>query len=96
MSFRMINTKSGTDPPVQREAQKPEKIYTQEEIDLIDVQYKEREQRYKKLIEEPSNGLLDQYRKNLLTSTPVEKEVIVFDQTLRKWRLVKETDEQKK
>ncbi len=76
---------------------KLEKVYTQEEIDLIDEQYKEREQRYKKLVEEPANGFLDQYRKNLIsTDIHVETEAIVFDQNTGKWCIIAQKDQEKK
>lgn len=93
----MRNTKVSDEYVVNRQVVKPEKVYTQEEIDLLDLQFKEREEKYKRLIDQPINGLLEQYRKNLIsTDTQVEKETIIFDQTTRKWKIIKEESKNEK
>ena len=70
------------------------KIYTQEDIDLIDEKYREKETKLKKVIEEPANPVMNQYKKNLVKEPTFEKETITYDQTTGKWKIVKE--EQKK
>ena len=91
MSFRVRNTANVDTQPVNRVAEKPIKVYTQEEIDLIDAHYRERQERYKKMVETPNNGLLEQYRQNLISNEePIVKEMIVFDQSIGKWKIIKE------
>lgn len=93
----MRNTKVSDEYVVNRQVVKPEKVHTQEEIDLLDLQFKEREEKYKRLVDQPINGLLEQYRKNLIsTDTQVEKETIIFDQTTRKWKIIKEESKNEK
>jgi hypothetical protein len=67
------------------------KIYSQEEIDLVEEKYKEKELKIRRFVDEPANPLLDQYRKNLLQQPVFEKEVIIYDQNTGKWKLVKES-----
>lgn len=96
MSFRMRNTQLS--PPeiviYKKEEQGHEqksKIYTQEDIDLIDEQYKEKEERVKKFISNPTNSLMEQYKKSLVREEPnFDRETIVYDKTTGKWKLMKE------
>lgn len=81
----MRNTNSISEPTKGKE-----KTYSQEEIDLIDEKYKEKEKKIKKSIYEPANPVLDQYRQNLLQQPIFEKETIVYDTNTGKWILVKE------
>lgn len=91
MSFRMRNTQKPTE---QKEKEKekppdPPKVYSKEEMDLVESKYKEKEIKMKKFVEEPANPLLEQYRQNLIQKPDYKKETIVYDQNTRKWKLVK-------
>jgi len=67
-----------------------EKIYSQVDIDLIEENFKKKELKYKNFVK-PSEGLLEQYRKNLVPETKFERETILYDENLKKWILKKET-----
>lgn len=90
MSFRVnsiYNVPDVTQYSSIKRDEKP-KIYTQEDIDLIDEKYKEKESKMKRLIEEPANPLLYEYKKKLLINSPVfEKEVISFDKNTKLWKI---------
>lgn len=64
-------------------------IYTQDDIDDIDRQYREKEERFKRKAD-PANVALDQYRKSLINDTSFQKEIIVYDQNTGRWKLVKD------
>jgi hypothetical protein len=66
------------------------KIYTQEDIDLIDEKYREKETKLKKVIEEPANPVLNQYKKTLIKEPVFEKETIIYDQATGKWKIIKQ------
>lgn len=89
MSFRVKITNPQKPTPTVPPDKKPVKIYTQEDIDLIDEKYKEKELLYQRSISELPNPL-EQYKKSLMDNTPFEKETIVFDQTISKWVIVKD------
>jgi hypothetical protein len=70
-----------------------ERKITQDDIDFIDEQYKERAKLYDNFINTPPiNPLLEQYKKNLVKEPVFEKETIVYDTATRKWKLVKEKE----
>jgi hypothetical protein len=94
MSFRMRNTNNGFNSEQQDRSLDPPKIYTQEEIDLIEERYKEKEKRMRRFVDEPANPLLDQYRQNLIQQHTYEKEAIIYDQNTGKWKLVKTSEKQ--
>jgi hypothetical protein len=86
--------------PVPVEVVRSPKIYTQEEIDLIDDKYKDRETTLQKICE-PVDNMATQYKKMLLETAKnsisieeppatIKKESIVFDTTLGKWKLIKD------
>lgn len=77
-------------PNNQQSIQQPVKTYTQEDIDLIDEKFKEKNEKFRKFVEEPAMPLLEQYRKSLLKEPTFEKETIIYDPTIGKWCLVKE------
>ena len=90
----MVNTQSnknakkgGHQPATDTKQQPPPpKVYTQEDIDLIDEQYKEKEQNYQKFLEEAGNPLLNQYKKSLInTENRFDKEIIIYDKITGKW-----------
>jgi len=81
-------------PPDLKEKSQEKKVYTQDEIDLIEEKYKEKELKMRRFVDEPANPLLDQYRQNLLQQPTYEKETIIYDQNTGKWKLVK-ADENK-
>jgi hypothetical protein len=83
----MRNTQVKSEP---KEKDHEKKIYTQEEIDLIEEKYKDKELKMQKFVSEPANPLLDQYRQHLLQQPVFQKESIIYDQTTGKWKLVKE------
>lgn len=78
-----------------KDREQKDKIYTQEEIDLIEDKYKEKELKIRRFVDEPANPLLDQYRQNLLQQPSFAKETIIYDQTTGKWKLVKSEDKNK-
>ena len=90
MSFRVnsvYNVPDVTQYSSIKRDEKP-KIYTQEDIDLIDEKYKEKENKMKRLIEEPANPLLYEYKKKLLSNNSVfEKEMIFFDKNTNLWKI---------
>jgi hypothetical protein len=92
MAFRMRSTRD-VPPiiPLPAKAKPPVPSYSQEELDLLDDSYIEKEVKFKRMTEDAANLYLDQYRRTLLKE-PVkfEKETIVYDQTIGKWCLVKE------
>lgn len=93
----MRNAYVPADSNVVKQVGKTEKVYTQNEIDLIDEQYKEREEKFKKITQGVQNEYLDTYRKNLIPdSVPVPKETIVFNQHTGKWCIIKEEADSKR
>jgi len=72
-----------------------DKVYTQDEIDLIEEKYKEKELKMRRFVDEPANPLLDQYRQNLLQQPSFAKETIIYDQNTGRWKLVKHEDSKK-
>lgn len=91
MAFRINNAHKVPDiqPQIIPKNSEKTKIYTQEDIDLIDEKYKEKELKFKKLIE-PENHVLNQYKKNLVKEPVFEKETIIYDKNTGKWKVVKE------
>lgn len=87
MSFRISG--SGTSQRAVTSTGSERKIYNQTDIDLIEEKYKEKEDKLKRFIEQPANPVLDQYRKALLSNPTFEKETIVYDPTISKWKVVK-------
>lgn len=85
MSFRMRNSQVPSEQPV-----KEKKIYSQEEIDLVEAKYKEKERRMEAYVNESANPLLDQYKKTLSKPITIERESIIYDEKIGKWKLVKE------
>lgn len=87
MSFRMRNTREPA-PPISHE---DEKVYTQQDIDLIDSQYQEKEKRYRNFVQKTPESLLERYRKSLVTDEPQQDtDRIVYDKVTRRWKIVKE------
>jgi hypothetical protein len=88
MSFRM---KIAYNSPGENKEVKNDKKYTQDDIDIIDQKFKEKEKRFKKFVSEPVNPLIEEYRKNLIASSEkIQTEKIVFDPITQKWILDKE------
>lgn len=89
MSFRM---KIAYNPPSEiKEVKNDKKKYTQDDIDIIDQKFKEKEKRFKKFVSEPVNPLIEEYRKNLIASSEkIQTEKIVFDPITQKWILDKD------
>ena len=78
-------------PPNENKEVKNDKKYTQDDIDIIDQKFKEKEKRFKKFVSEPVNPLIEEYRKNLIASSEkIKTEKIVFDPISQKWILDKE------
>jgi len=61
------------------------KIYTQEDIDLIDEKFKEKEDDFKN-----NNPSIKEYTEKLVSTSTFQKEIIIFDQNIGKWKLIKE------
>lgn len=68
---------------------KEEKVYTQEDIDLIDNQYKQKETRLQQFIKDP-NPILSEYRRSLVQEEPqFTQESIIYDKATGKWKIIK-------
>jgi hypothetical protein len=89
MAFRVRNTQNTEQQPPHPNPPRP-KIYTQEDIDLIDEKYKEKETILKKVTEQPADPVMNQYKKNLIKEPAFEKEIIIYDQVAGKWKIIKE------
>jgi hypothetical protein len=92
MSFRVSNTHLKQVGEINNKTEKKEKniVYTQEEIDLIDEKYKEKEKIYDNFSKEITNPLLDEYRKKIIPQQKLMRESIIYDSALGKWKTVKE------
>ena len=89
----MRNTSSAPPSEPSRKKEKKERVYTQEDIDLIDAQYREKEERYEKFVKKTPNPILEQYRKSLIKEEPnFDRDTIIFDKTTGKWKIVKEKE----
>ena len=71
-----------------------DKTYSQEDIDLLDEKFREKEKLLQKMVG-PANPVLEQYRKSLVPEQNFERETIVYDQTIGKWKIVKDQKEVK-
>lgn len=90
MAFRVNNSQSLSRVAEPKEVPKETRIYTQEEIDLIEEKYKKKETLLSE-ITKPANPAMEEYRRSLVTTKPLVKQVIVFDKATNKWKLVPET-----
>ena len=89
MTFR-IKTSSSTNKLVDNQIKDPtaKSIITTEDIDLIEQKYKDKEAKIKKIIEEPANPVLAEYRKNLVKEdSKFTRQKIIYDKTTNKWRI---------
>jgi hypothetical protein len=89
MSFRMRNTQKSE---IEQDNYQQKKKYTQQEVDLVEEKYKEKELKMRRFVNDAANPLLDQYRQNLLQQPSYTKETIIYDQHTGKWKLVKEEE----
>lgn len=81
MSFRIKDAKS----PEKSEIIRPKKLYTQEEIDLIEEKFKIKDKIFDNYVNKPANPLINLYRKNLDTSSKFKKETLKYDPLTGKW-----------
>ena len=88
-SSQKNNTPPVTDPTSSPQPPPP-KIYTQEDIDVIDEQYKNIEKKYASIVQPPEDHYLNQYRKTLVKETHFVKETIIYDSASGKWVLLSE------
>lgn len=80
-------------PEIPAKKEEKEKVYTQEDIDLIDAQYREKEERFRRFVEMPANPLIEQYRKSLIKEEPnFDRDTIIYDKTTGQWKIVKEKE----
>lgn len=83
MAFRM---KVAQSPLSDQKISPSNKRYTQDDIDLIDANYQEKEKKFLKFTQ-PANPLLDEYRKSLKNDNLPKTEKIIFDPISKKWIL---------
>lgn len=64
------------------------KMYTQEDMDIVDAKYNERFKKMMNILEDPANIMLDEYKKKLKSELSFEKQIVVYDKATKEWKLV--------